>query len=407
MVLSAHGVRDDGYWNTADYEVRVTLDGSNLSPQPGISMRLESLSAGQHVATMRIADGAGRLSAPRSTTFSVDGAGPALSITSPAENARVRRGANLDIAIEAADAQGVMRVKLYLDRISDDEFDSTSLGVFPGVFGVGRPERRETTVTANWPIGSHTLIAVATDVSGAMSWVERTFQVAVDSPGDFGPGRLPEQRRYPDPRQRIQPARTRIMTPAQARDALSRQNQSGNAFPTRRQSTLIFPTQQTQWQSQTNQASEGARQRSTQSIWQQSHGIHSVQGGGRQEFRLPANVTKQKVDSIIAQSSIDRRKLQPVNGKVQAKIDPWKAKASVNSAIQKKLATAALQQRTATASSEKKNQQAANAKAKVDQMKVQNSASDQADSSETNRESKLEHSHLSHKTMSASKRRGK
>jgi hypothetical protein len=298
-VLSAHGVRDDGDWNTNDYEVHVVLDGITLEPKPGFSILTDPLSIGQHRATMQIADGAGLLSEARSITFNVDVGGPSLRVLSPAENGTVRPGGNLQIAIEAEAADGIQIVKLFLDRISEDEFDYTSLGVFPGTFGVGTPERREKTVTANWSIGTHKLIAVATGHSGETTTVERTFSVSLDLPDGLWPGGLPDrQQRYiRDPRQTILPTETRIVPPRQGRDEQSRQDQSGSTFQMRHKPTRIFPTWQNRQQGTTKPDAGGSRQQSSQSSFQRlqpSNRLHTLQQDRRQGLQLPTSVTRQQ-----------------------------------------------------------------------------------------------------------------
>ena len=177
VILSAHRVRDDGYWDPCDYRVHVTLDGRAQTPRSGTSTTLDGLSLGRHSATMQLEDGCGRRSSTRSVTFTVDDNPPTLSFVSPRANARVPRGSDLTITIEASDSSGIMRAKIYLDRVSNDEFDYTCLRSFPGVFGTGRPERRTCTVRADWSRGRHTLIAIAVDNSGNESRVQRVLYI--------------------------------------------------------------------------------------------------------------------------------------------------------------------------------------------------------------------------------------
>ena len=184
-VLSAVGVRDDGNWNTSDYQVHATIDGRRLSPRSGISVTVGNLSSGAHTAALRLRDRAGRFSATKTVRFNAGSQPPSLSFVSPALNAAVRRGHQLSITIRAGDPEGIMRVSLYLDRVSDDEFDSKKLYDFPGLFGMDQPEPKTCRVRANWSLGQHKLIAVAVDNSGQRTRVERSFRVvsAILSPG--------------------------------------------------------------------------------------------------------------------------------------------------------------------------------------------------------------------------------
>lgn len=177
MVLFADRVRDDGYWNTSDYQVQVTLDGTQDYSGSGTGITLNNLSDGRHSATMRISDGLGRWSDTRSTYFTMSAGPPNLSFVRPSRNAHVARGHDLTITIEASATGGIMRVAVYLDRVSEDEFNPTMLCYFRGTFGDGRAENRTCTVRADWSRGRHAIIAVATDNSGLTRRVERNFYV--------------------------------------------------------------------------------------------------------------------------------------------------------------------------------------------------------------------------------------
>lgn len=175
--LAARRVQDDGYWNTQDWETHVVLDGRRELTGPGTSIRLDGLSAGSHSAVMRIKDGCGRWSATRTATFTVSARGPRVAFIAPAEGARVRRGSDLTVTVEASAEGGVQKLTIYLDRISEDEFNPTQIAYFPGVFGADRPARKNQTVRADWSRGRHTLIAVAVDNSGRTTREERSFTV--------------------------------------------------------------------------------------------------------------------------------------------------------------------------------------------------------------------------------------
>lgn len=70
-----------------------------------------------------------------------------------------------------------MRLTIYLDRISEDEFNLSKLCVYPGSFGADRPVKKMCDVSADWSKGSHKLIAVAVDNSGQTKTIRRTFRV--------------------------------------------------------------------------------------------------------------------------------------------------------------------------------------------------------------------------------------
>jgi hypothetical protein len=179
--LYAQGVRDDGYWNDIDYEVSVFLSGVfSFFSNSGTSITLNDLEPGTYEASMWIIDGFGRCDASggyRSVSFTVSAGPPTLSFVSPESNFVVSRSSNLDITIEAGADGGIMKVNVYLDQVSEDEFNPTRLCYFPGPFGANGTERKTCTVRADWSTGQHTLIAVAKDYSGQTSRVERTFHV--------------------------------------------------------------------------------------------------------------------------------------------------------------------------------------------------------------------------------------
>lgn len=184
MVLFADRVRDDGYWNTSDYQVQVTLDGTQDYSGSGTGITLNNLSDGRHSATMRISDGFGRWSGTKSASFTMSSDRPNLAFIEPRENAIICRGSNFDIAVEASHASGIMRVRVYLDRISNDEFDFTQICTIPGRFGVGQPERKRcprvpvvSSGSLDWSRGRHKLIGVAVDYSGNETTIERTIRI--------------------------------------------------------------------------------------------------------------------------------------------------------------------------------------------------------------------------------------
>jgi hypothetical protein len=177
FIVRAEGYRDDGYWNTSDFKLHVSLDGRRQTPRGGVSRNLNNLAPGRHELAVQLEDGAGRLSGSRRTTFTVGAALPTVEIIAPARNASVRRGSNLAISVKASDPEGIMSLYIYLDRISDDEFDPTRLCYFPGTFGADQPVTKTCRTPANWPRGSHKLIAIAMDLSGQKKTVEKTFRV--------------------------------------------------------------------------------------------------------------------------------------------------------------------------------------------------------------------------------------
>lgn len=177
VVLSARGIADDGYWLNRDYRVEVTLDDASTFSRHGTSVTLNSLSIGRHSATMVIEDGCGHQSASRLISFNVSDQPLTLSFITPSVNARVNRDRDLRITIQAGVPDGIMFASVYLDRVSDNEFDFTRLCYFPGTFGAVRPERKSCTVRADWSRGRHELIAVAESNSGQRSRVIRVFYV--------------------------------------------------------------------------------------------------------------------------------------------------------------------------------------------------------------------------------------
>ncbi len=177
VVLVAEGLHDDGYWNNIDYEVSGSLDGVTVPPRSGTTLRLTNLSPGTHSATMQIRDRCGRLSTAHSVTFVIAERAPSVTFVRPVMDARVMRGSDMTISVDASSVSGIMRLSIYLDRVSEDEFYPTKLCVFPGIFGEDRPARKTCTVKADWTRGRHTLIAVARDNSGQTTTVERTIQV--------------------------------------------------------------------------------------------------------------------------------------------------------------------------------------------------------------------------------------
>ncbi len=176
-VLSASGLHDDGNWSTADYRAHATVDGRDLPESQGIAVQVGGLSSGAHTATLRVKDGAGRFSESRSAQFYSGTQAPSLAFASPRQNARIRRGSTTEITIKGTDEEGIMRMTVYLDRVSEDEFDSTKLCVFPGPFAAGQPANGTCRVPANWTKGKHVLKGVAADNSGQQTTVERAFFV--------------------------------------------------------------------------------------------------------------------------------------------------------------------------------------------------------------------------------------
>ena len=184
MILHANRVEDDGYWNTSDYRVQVTLDGTHNYSGSGTGITIDDLSDGNHSATMRISDGLGRWSDSKTTTFFMGTARPVGRFITPVSNIPISRGSNLTIVFLAGHPSGIMRVSIYLDRISEDEFDFTKICTIPGDFGVGQPEQRACplvpTVSSgslDWRPGPHRLIAVIKDNSGNETTVETVVQI--------------------------------------------------------------------------------------------------------------------------------------------------------------------------------------------------------------------------------------
>jgi hypothetical protein len=178
MVLFADGVRDDG-WNPSDYQVHVTLDGTQDYSDSGTGITLNNLSSGRHSATMRIRDGFGRWSGPKSTYFTIPEQPPSVAFVNPPEGFRVHRGSNLPIAVIVGSSAGIMRLSIYLDRESEDEFNPTNLCYFPGYpesFGADRPTLKTCSAAISTP-GTHVLIAVAIDNSGQTNRARRIIQV--------------------------------------------------------------------------------------------------------------------------------------------------------------------------------------------------------------------------------------
>jgi len=177
QVLLAEGLQDDGYWNPADYLVEARLDNSRTYSEAGTSLLLTDLAPGAHTATVRIRDGCNRWSSTQTVSFTISASAPTLRFVHPPAEARVRRGGNLSITVEAGAESGVLRLSIYLDRISDDEFNSTRLAYFPGTFGTDRPVQKTQSVRADWSRGRHTLIAVAVDNSGRTTRADQVVQV--------------------------------------------------------------------------------------------------------------------------------------------------------------------------------------------------------------------------------------
>jgi hypothetical protein len=180
--IVAANVEDDGYWVGRDWSIRVNIDGVRREDS-GRSITLEDLSPGTHAGTVRISDGCGRLSQPEPVSFVVSETPPELSFVKPRMNRRIRRGGHLDIVIRASAEGGVKNVSIYLDRISEDEFDYRKICYIPGVFGVAGPERKSCNRinvpenAAMWNRGSHTLIGVVESNSGIKTTVRRTFRI--------------------------------------------------------------------------------------------------------------------------------------------------------------------------------------------------------------------------------------
>jgi hypothetical protein len=190
MVLNANRVKDDGYWNESDYQVEVTLDGRQVYSGSGFGITLNNLAEGRHSATMRISDGFGRWSDIKSRSFIISSDRPNLAFIEPRENARIPYSSNLDIVVEASHPSGIMRMEIFLDRISRDEFDFTGICTIPGRFGEGQPERKScrtvpvvSSGSLDWGEGSHKLIGVAKDLSGNETTIERMIQIIGYRPG--------------------------------------------------------------------------------------------------------------------------------------------------------------------------------------------------------------------------------
>ncbi len=184
MVLYANRVRDDGYWDGSDYQIQVTIDSTRNYSGSGTGITINDLSDGNHSATMRISDGLGRWSDSKTTTFPVSTARPIGRFITPASNIPISRGSNLTVVFIAGHPSGIMRVDIYLNRISEDEFDFTKICTIPGDFGIGQPEQRACppipTVSSgslDWRPGPHRLIAVIKDNSGNETTVETVVQI--------------------------------------------------------------------------------------------------------------------------------------------------------------------------------------------------------------------------------------
>nr|QNO48667.1 hypothetical protein AMAKCJMG_00001 [Methanosarcinales archaeon ANME-2c ERB4] len=180
VILVVEGLRDDGYWNASDYQVSGSVDGVGVPPRSGTSLVLTDLSPGQHSATMRIRDGCGRLSDTHSTTFHIAEHPPSVTFINPPEGCRVRRGSALPISVVAGSSSGIMKLSIYLDRESEDEFNPTRLCYFPGYpesFGADRPTLKTCSAAIDWTPGRHVLIAVAKDNSGQTNRAARTIHV--------------------------------------------------------------------------------------------------------------------------------------------------------------------------------------------------------------------------------------
>ena len=145
----------------------VTADGSgNWSITPGTP-----LSAGLHTVSATATDAAGNTSSASSNDFTVDDAGPDLSVTAPAEAATT--GPNVDVMFDATDTNGPVTYTCAVDGGS-----ATSCSSPLELTGLSD--------------GAHTVTVTATDAAGNSASVVRNWTVdatapdapAIDTPAD-------------------------------------------------------------------------------------------------------------------------------------------------------------------------------------------------------------------------------
>lgn len=188
VILYANQVRDDGYWDKSDYQTEVTLDGRRVYKDVGTGITLKKLAEGHHKVRMRIRDGFGHWSDSKTKSFTVTSDPPNLAFIKPSDESQIDYMSELDIIIEASSASGIMFVEIFLDRISRDEFDNTTIGIINGIFGEGQSERKslppvkiKSKDSLNWSTGWHKLIAVAKDNSYNETTIERKIFVKLPS----------------------------------------------------------------------------------------------------------------------------------------------------------------------------------------------------------------------------------
>lgn len=190
--VSPAGLGDDSAWRSSQYRHVVRLVPAAGGPVmnhsgPTTTAVFSTIAEGRYTGTLRIADGCGRVSNTKSTTFAVDSRRPTVSFSRPYNNAMVRRNAKLKVEVIAGDlvsptagmagTSGLSTVKIYLDAVTGEFSSGKLLCTLKGPWINGFANKASCLVGTTWTRGSHKLIAVARDRAGNTRLTERTIRV--------------------------------------------------------------------------------------------------------------------------------------------------------------------------------------------------------------------------------------
>jgi V8-like Glu-specific endopeptidase len=169
------------WWFLEDFRTRVEIAGASNYILQGTTPRLPMLAEGRHSAVVKLLDGCGNLSAPRTINFGIDDTDPTVSITSPANNAAVNRLQKLTVQVVAGDlTSGISKVEIWYDHApDDDEFTvERKLCTMGGPWMTGPfANTASCQFLVDFSPGFRKIVAVATDRAGNQKTYTRTIFV--------------------------------------------------------------------------------------------------------------------------------------------------------------------------------------------------------------------------------------
>jgi V8-like Glu-specific endopeptidase len=169
------------WWFPEDFRTRVELAGSFTYILQGTEPTIPTLAEGRYSAVVKLRDGCGNYSTPRTINFGIDDTDPTVSITKPSSYASVNRFQKLTVEVIAGDMMsGLSKVEIWYDHApDDDEFTvERKLCTMPGPWMTGPfANKGSCTFTVDFPTGFRKIVAVATDRAGNQKTYTRTIFV--------------------------------------------------------------------------------------------------------------------------------------------------------------------------------------------------------------------------------------